>query len=159
MPACQSPSSTTDSLPVVGNKVGNIAIDFALKDLNGNTVTLYSLLGKPVMLNFWALDCPYCLDEMPLLQTTYLNESSKTDGIVLLTVNMKDSTLAIKNYFNSKSFTLATLLDSGSKVTQTYGISGIPTTFFIDREGIIRHIKRGAFLSMAELQISLNRIN
>jgi peroxiredoxin len=96
---------------------------------------------------------------MPLLQTTYQNESAKTDGIVLFTVNMKDSAQAIKTFFDSKSYTLSALLDSGAKVTQTYGISGIPATFFIDRGSIIRHIKDGAFLSMAELQISLNRIN
>jgi hypothetical protein len=60
---------------------------------------------------------------MPLLQTTYQNESAKTDGIVLFTVNMKDSAQAIKTFFDSKSYTLSALLDSGAKVTQTYGIS------------------------------------
>jgi cytochrome oxidase Cu insertion factor (SCO1/SenC/PrrC family) len=56
--ACQTTNNTTSGSPVADIKVGNLAPDFKLKDLNGNTVSLYSLRGKPVMVNFWALDCP-----------------------------------------------------------------------------------------------------
>ncbi len=158
VPGCRGSNMTTGGTLVTGIKTGNLAPDFTLKDLDGNALSLSSLLGKPVTVNFWALDCPYCLDEMPFLQAAYTDESIKTDGIVMLTVNMKDPAQAIKNFFANQGYTLPALLDSGAKVTQVYGVSGIPATFFIDRDGIIRYVKRGAFLSLAELKISLDRI-
>lgn len=159
VPGCSTSADTgTAGSPVTGYKTGNLAPDFSLKDIDGNSVSLASFLGKPVMLNFWALDCPYCLDEMPLLQTAYAEESTKADGITLLTINMKDSAQSIRSFFMKEGYTLTALQDSGSKITQSYGVSGIPTTFLIDRDGIIRYVKRGAFLSQAELKVAMDRI-
>ncbi len=150
---CQ-PASTTGG---TGNRVGNFAPDFALKDLSGQTVSLSSYLGRGVILNFWALDCPYCLDEMPFLETARRNEAAREDRVEILTVNMKDSAAAISAYFNGQGYGLNAVLDSGARLSQTYGVSGIPATFMIDSQGVIVHIKRGAFISLKELELNLNR--
>jgi peroxiredoxin len=155
--ACQAqaPSSNNSS---EGNRVGNLAFDFSLNDLNGQKVTLAALRGQAVMINFWSIDCIYCIEEMPFLQQAYAQEQSKPDGVTILTLNVREGTQRIKQFLQDNSYSLPVLLDVGANVALKYGVSGIPATFFIDSAGVIQYIKRGAFISVAEIQQNLNKI-
>ncbi len=62
------PDGESPTAPVEGTQVGNLAPDFQLQNLDGQTISLGNLRGKPVLINFWATRCGYCVDEMPYIQ-------------------------------------------------------------------------------------------
>lgn len=113
-----------------------IAPDFTLKDLNGKTVKLSDYRGKVVIVNFWAVWCKYCKQEMPDLNE--LNaELEKDNEAVILAVDAQESSDTVKNYLSSNKINLKVLLDQDGSVTQTYGVSGFPTTFIINKDGTL----------------------
>ncbi len=112
----------------------SIAPDFNLKDLNGRSIKLSDYKGKIVILNFWAVWCKYCKQEMPDLNN--LNkELEKDNEVVLLTIDTKESYDTVKQYFSSNNINLKVLLDQDGLVTQSYNVLGFPTTFFINKDG------------------------
>ena len=112
------------------------APDFSLKDLNGKTVKLSDYKGKIVILNFWAVWCKYCKQEMPDLNE--LNkELEKDNEAVILAVDAQESSDTVKNYLSSNKIGLKVLLDQDGSVTQTYSVSGFPTTFIINKDGTL----------------------
>ncbi len=113
-----------------------MAPDFSLKDLNGNVVKLSDYKGKIVILNFWAVWCKYCKQEMPDLNE--LNkELEKDNEAVILAVDSQESPDTVKNYLASNKINLKVLLDQDGSITQMYGISGFPTTFIINKDGTL----------------------
>ena len=95
---------------------------------------------------------------MPLLQQAFDQESAKTDGVVLLTVNVQDTQAKAKEFLQTNKYTLPVMIDSGGRVARAYGVSAIPITFFINRDGTVRQVKRGMFLSINEVNVALGRI-
>jgi peroxiredoxin len=134
------------------------APDFELYDTGGQAVRLSDYLGHPVAVNFWGTNCTYCVQEMPLLQQAYEQESAKDDGVVILTVNVQDSALGTRTFLAQNDYTLPGLVDSGGRVAQAYGVSAIPITFLIDRDGVVRYVKRGMFLSLNEVNAAFDRV-
>lgn len=118
-----------------GIEVGNKAPDFELKTLTGDTVKLSDYKGKKVMLNFWATWCPPCKAEMPEMQKYY--ESNK-EKVEILAVNM-DTNNDVAGFVKNGGYTFPILLDEKNDVNKDYGIVSIPTTFFIDEQGVITH--------------------
>ena len=130
----------------------NMAPDFQLPDLDGHLVTLSELRGSPVLLNFWATWCGPCRAEMPFIQDIYENESFSDKGLVILAVNIGENSSTAKRFMVDNELTFAVLLDTDQKIAPEYNVRAIPTTFFIDEDGIIRDIKVGAFSSRAEIE-------
>src|SRR5579885_3652040 len=85
-----------DTTPAGGIPIGQTAPDFTLTDLNGHQVTLSSLRGHPVVINFWASYCAPCQDEMPLLNAFY--QQHHTDGLVILGINEGEPMATISDY-------------------------------------------------------------
>jgi len=142
--------------PTQGIKVGNLAPDFQLHDLDGKAVSLSDLQGKPVLINFWATWCPPCRAEMPYLQQIYEEWSVK--GLALSTINIGESSSQVEEFLQSYELSFPVLLDTKQDVSQEYNIRGIPTTFFIDKDGVIQDIKVGSFQSKAEIESNLSKI-
>jgi peroxiredoxin len=132
------------------------APDFTLQTINGQTVNLSDFRGKPVMLNFWSINCPACQFQMPYIQVFYSERSDQE--ITLLTINVGDSTSAVQDYVTSRGLTFPVLLDPEGRVAGAYGIIGVPMTFFIDAEGILRAYKIGAFQSQKEMESALMEV-
>jgi peroxiredoxin len=78
-------SCATDAPPQTGAK----APDFELYDTSGKAVRLSDYKGQAVLINFWDTDCTYCVEEMPLLQQAFEQESAAADGVVMLTINIR----------------------------------------------------------------------
>ena len=132
----QPPAQQTQALTQSAENTNPVAPDFTLKDLNGNAVKLSDYKGKIVILNFWAVWCQYCLIEMP--DFNELNkELEKENEVVILAVNSQESPEKVKEYLSSSNIDLKVLLDQDGTVTQTYGITGFPTTFFINKDGTL----------------------
>ncbi len=132
------------------------APDFKLADLNGNTVVLSDLRGKPVLLNFWATWCPPCREEVPLIEE--INREWTSKGLVVLTVSLDDSADTVKDFVQNYGLTFTVLFDREQRVADTYGIQGIPTTLFIDKDGMIRARTVGAFANKAAIEASIKKI-
>lgn len=111
-----------------------MAPDFTLEDLDGNDVSLSDYRGKIVVLNFWAVWCRYCVEEMPDFDA--LNKELEESGdAVILAVNVQESSKTIQDFLTEKDFSLNVLLDKDGAIASTYGIPGLPTTFFINPDG------------------------
>jgi peroxiredoxin len=91
---------------------------------------------------------------MPLLQ--YIHEKG---GVMLLAVDVGESASDVSQFMQSQGFSFTVLLDGEAAVAQKYNVMGIPTTFFIDKEGVIQNIKVGAFQNQAEIENILNEID
>lgn len=120
----------------VGVQIGNTAPDFSLKALDGSTLKLADLRGKPVMVNFWATWCPPCKEEMPAMEAAY--EKARDQGIEFLGVDVKEDPSVVEKFVKEKGYSWTFLLDQDGTAGQRYQITGIPETFFIDRNGVLQ---------------------
>lgn len=112
------------------------APDFTLADLGGKKVSLSSLKGKVVLLNFWATWCAPCRAEMPALNKLYLDLKEK--GLVVLAVSVDDAEKTVSAYMKQKKFSFPVLMDADKEVAfDSYGVTGLPTTVLIDRKGLL----------------------
>jgi len=113
---------------------GKAVPDFTIKDPDGRDVTLSSLKGKVVFLNFWATWCPPCKEEIPSMMM--LNQKMAGKPFIMLAVSIdeggKDSVIG---FFKRTGFALPYLNDPEQKVAKVYGITGVPETFVIDKQG------------------------
>jgi len=132
------------------------APEFHLKNMDGQIVSLSDFRGKPVLINFWASWCDPCRKEMPYLQQVYDEWTGK--GLVLLAIDIGETPAAINKFFTENNLSLPVLLDSDKQVGQEYGITGVPETFLIDKNGIIRKKKIGAYENKQAIENDLNLI-
>ena len=120
--------------------VGKEAPDFALTDLNEKPYRLSDFRGKVVFLNFWATWCAPCREEMPSMEV--LNKNFEKDGLVILAVSIDrvTTTKDIPPFVKGLNLTFPVLIDSWGKTDKPYKRMGVPETFIIDQQGIIREI-------------------
>jgi peroxiredoxin len=118
-------------------------IDFTLTSLDGKTVSLSDYQGRIVFLNFWATWCTPCQHELPAFQQ-FLSQQTP-NGPIVLSVDVAESSDQINAFLTKFSISgLNILLDTDAKVSDSYGIFNMPTTFVIDPRGIVRYPKYGA---------------
>jgi peroxiredoxin len=146
-------SSDEEPAPVL--QPGSPAPDFQLQNLDGQTVSLSSLRGKPVMLNFWATGCPPCRTEMPFIQEVFEDEEWGQQGLVILAVNLGEPQATVKKFMEDNGLSFTVLLDNELDVAEVYNVAYIPLTYFIDRNGIMKDRKIGAFASKADIDWAL----
>lgn len=113
------------------------APDFKLSDLNNRSFKLSGYKGKqPVIMLFWTSWCPYCRDELKIINQ--MNEELKKDKTEVLGINVGESLPKIYKFIKSYNLTYPVLLDQDGSVSRSYGIFGIPTYVIVDDKGIIR---------------------
>jgi peroxiredoxin len=128
----------------IGLSVGDIAPDFELTTLDGETVRLSDYRGKRVFINFWATWCPPCRAEMPDMQKLY--EEKEVD-VEILAVNITESEKNEKDvtdFVKDFGLTFPILMDVNSVVSTTYKVQAYPTSYMIDSSGRIQLIAPGA---------------
>ncbi|ETT86885.1 thiol-disulfide oxidoreductase ResA [Viridibacillus sp. FSL R5-0477] len=126
-------------------KIGDVAPDFILEDLNGEKHKLSDYKGKGVVLNFWATYCDPCKEEMPDLEENYIKYKSK--GVEILAINNAQTTFEVKKFTKNISFPI--LIDHSIVVFKSYNIDAIPTSIFIDSEGTVKKISVGGLTNKA----------
>ena len=111
---------------------GDLAPEFAVKDLSGNPTKLSDYKGKVVLLNFWASWCSPCLAEMPALERLYTKLHDK--GFEVVAVGVDDDAKSLKEFKDRLGLTFPVLVDSSGQ-TRSYKVKGFPESFILDREG------------------------
>lgn len=131
---------------------GFTAPDFSLKTPTGETYRLSELKGQAVLVNVWATWCPPCRAEMPAIEKMY-NEY-KDQGFIVLAVNstVQDNPLAITPFTDEYNLTFPILLDELGEVSRAYQVRSLPSTYFINRHGIITEVVIGGPMSEALLR-------
>ncbi len=128
-------------------EAGRLAPDFTLTDLDGNRVTLSEYRGKVVFINFWASWCPACRAEMPEIEAVY--QEYKDKDVVIVGVDIMETEDKVRQFVEQGGYSWTFVIDTTGEVSNNYGITAIPTSFFIDREGIIRAVKIGSMTKRA----------
>jgi len=122
--------------------VGRPAAPFSLTSFTGETVSLDGLRGKVVVLNFWASWCyPACYEEAPALERSW--RKWKDRDVVVVGVDIQDTVEAGQKFIDQFGLSFPNVRDVNGKVSIDYGVYGVPETFFIDRQGRIRHKQVG----------------
>jgi peroxiredoxin len=122
-------------LPKVAT-VGEPAPGFSLVDLQGKTWDLSELGGQVVFINFWASWCPPCKEEMPSMQRLY--GSVPGESFKMLSILYKDEPASGGELAAALKLTFPVLIDPGDRTAQAYGLTGVPETFIVDKEGVLR---------------------
>jgi peroxiredoxin len=117
-------------------QIGHPAPEFTLTTPEGDTVSLSDFRGQAVLLNFWATWCGPCRVEMPDIESVYNQYSD--EGFVVLAVNDGEPPGLVSAFVNELGLSFPILMDPSWEVQQTYQVRAFPTTYYIDREGIIQ---------------------
>jgi cytochrome c biogenesis protein CcmG/thiol:disulfide interchange protein DsbE len=154
--AAEEISTTAGKIP--SPREGFLAPDFVLGTLDGEQIPLSDLRGTPVLLNLWASWCPPCRAEMPAIQEVY--EQNHERGLQVLAVNMtyQDSVSAAEAFVRGYGLTFPVLIDSDGIVGKSYQMRALPSTFFIDHEGVIKKVIIGGPMSEATLESSVEAL-
>ena len=120
---------------------GAKAPEIGLKDLSGKTVDLASLAGKVVILDFWATWCAPCREEMPELQKFYKKYNAK--GLEIVGISVDKGPEGIKDFINKLKVTFPVVHDEGHKVADKYSPPRMPSSYIIDRKGVVRYVHGG----------------
>ena len=132
-----APTSKPGATPgAAAPQVGHYAPDASLLDLSNRSVHLASLRGQVVVLNFWYVACEPCRYEMPALEKAYL--AHKSQGLSVVGINTSDDAQTISDFTNQIGITYPILRDLGERVTIQYKVTATPTSFVVDRHGVIR---------------------
>ncbi len=152
------PASATTGGLTPSPREGFLAPDFTLELLAGGEVTLSELRGNGVVVNLWASWCPPCRAEMPALQRVF--EANEDRGLLVLAVNttFQDNLGAAEAFVREHGLTFPILLDTTGETSNRYLLRAMPTTFFVDREGVIRQVVIGGPMSEATIRAGVEEI-
>ncbi len=123
-------------------EVGKEAPDFRVQGLDGQTFQLSDFRGSAVWINFWASWCPPCRAESPDIEAVY--EDNRGDGLVVLALSIGEGAGAVQDYVERTGITFTVGLDEGTDIAAAYRIAGIPSHYFVDRDGILRESRVGS---------------
>lgn len=134
--------------------VGHTAPDFELNNLAGQSVKLGDLRGHPVLINFWATWCEYCLEEMPVIEKY---SQQYAPELIVLGVDVGDSLDQIISVVNKYGFTYNILWDPDSRVFKNYRLDSFPVTFLLDNQGTVK-VKHIGYMSESNLVAYLRQV-
>jgi cytochrome c biogenesis protein CcmG/thiol:disulfide interchange protein DsbE len=133
----------TGSAPVVALEEGQPAPDFTLPDIQDGkpAITLSELRGKTVYVDFWASWCAPCLRSMPLINELYAQY--RDQGFEVIAINVDDPIEDGREFLLDTPLDYLIAADTKNEVLELYGVRGMPTSFLVDSEGVVRMVHMG----------------
>lgn len=125
-----------------GRKTSERMPAFSLALMGGGKLTQAELQGKPALINFFASWCLPCREEMPAIEK--LSQEYRSKEVVFVGVAVDDTESKMREFIARFGVTFPVGLDDGGAVQKAFGVYGLPTTFFIDRQGQVRYFHAGA---------------
>jgi cytochrome c biogenesis protein CcmG/thiol:disulfide interchange protein DsbE len=138
-----------------GPRSSGLAPDFTLTGYDGRTVSLGSLRGQVVVVNFWASWCPPCREEAAYLEKTW--RSYQDRGVVFIGVDWVDTENAAMKYIREFDITYVNGPDIGTRISQAYRMRGVPETYYVAKDGGLRGVQIGP-LQPPELEQKINEL-
>lgn len=142
------PGAVADDIVTAGDAqpaVGRLAPDFTLPTLDGSEFRLRDQRGKPVVLNFWATWCGPCQRELPAIERA---AEHYKDVVVFVAVDQAETIQTVQRFADKMGLTITVPLDGEQLVGERYAVMGLPTTYFIDADGVIRSVWMGEMNSV-----------
>ncbi|MEC8986524.1 MAG: TlpA disulfide reductase family protein [Chloroflexota bacterium] len=115
--------------------IGRRAPEFLADSINGKPLSLSNYPESPIILNFWASWCPPCRDETPHFEKIW--RLYKEKDVVVIGINVQDDLNSANEYISEFDVTFINGMDKNGRIMVDYGVTGLPVTFFLDREGMI----------------------
>ena len=142
-----------------GQKIENFSLPlYSGYELDGkNEIKLEDLRGKVVVLNFWASWCKPCEQEAAEMQRAW-QEYEPTGKVVFLGADYVDTEPNARVYLKKFGITYANGPDLATKISQYFRIKGVPETYFIDQEGVLRYIQVGPFTSEDQIRSQIETL-
>ena len=128
--------SVTD--PLVGHPAPNFALVLLHSESGKSALSLSNLKGRPIVLNFWASWCQPCKEELPLLENAWKQMQAQKKNIVFLGIDFQESNSDASSFLLQHGITYLAGLDTDGSIANKYGVSSLPQTIFIDRNGTVR---------------------
>ena len=152
------PAGSTTQGEIPAPQQGFLAPDFTLETFGHDSFTLSDLVGRPVLVNFWASWCPPCRSEMPAMQRVF--EEYEDQGFIVLAVNSthQDNLGDAITFAQIHKLQFPILLDRDGSVGALYDVRSLPTSFFIDPQGIIQDVVIGGPMAEALLRIRVEQL-
>ncbi|MSP11366.1 MAG: redoxin domain-containing protein [Chloroflexi bacterium] len=141
--------------PGVVARINAPAPTFTLTTPSGGKVSLKDYAGKPIMLNFWATWCPPCQAEMPFIQ--FAAQQFQDTGLSIIGIDLQEDPVLVSQYISRLNLTFPSLIDITGQVSNAYQVRALPTSIFINKDGVIVDIHRGQ-LNATQLQNYLDKI-
>lgn len=163
MAACTETGDVLDTLDPTSNETtespeGESALNFTVTDGEGKEVRLSDFFGKPIVLNFWASWCPPCKSELPDFEDAYKKYGGKVTFLMVnVTDNRRETVEVAKSYISSQGYTFPVYYDTKYEASYKLGISSIPQTFFLDRDGNVV-AKATGLISASQLEQGIGMI-
>lgn len=143
--ASQELDTTNGNLPLP--RPGYLAPEIQLNSNQGALVSLSDLRGKVVIVNFWASWCPPCRAEMPALETVHQDYSERDLVILAVNATEQDNIEAVEAFAQELNLSFTILFDDTGNINRLYQVTALPTTYFIDANGIIKDVVIGGPMS------------
>lgn len=130
-----TPAPSSD--PIVGHPAPGFTLS-ALEPASGkSTLSLSDFKGKAIVLNFWASWCVPCKEELPLLENTWKQMQAQGKDVIVIGIDYQESSSPATSFLQQNGVTYPAALDASGSVASTYGITSLPDTFFINRDGTV----------------------
>lgn len=129
------PTTSCDSEDTSPGGYSKSSPDITMLDINNKEVKLSKFYGKPVVINFWSPNCPYCLMEMPVFNEAYKDYPEVQFVMLHVPFGLDDAAANAKAYVEEKGFDFDLFFDTDGSAADAYGVSSYPTTVLIDKDG------------------------
>ena len=120
-------------------RAGTVAPDFTVTDIDGHRLTLASLRGRPVLINFWATWCTPCRDELPMIESAY--QAHRAQGLAVVAIDFKETPNTVRTFWSGLHLEPTPYVDGDGRVAALYGVglstSGLPVSVFVARDGTV----------------------
>ena len=152
------PSTASTGGKIPSPREGFLAPDFTLEGQHSESVTLSDLQGKVVIVNLWASWCPPCRAEMPALERVYENYQDRGVEVLAINTTFQDSEEDALAFVKEVGLSFPILFDRSGGISRQYQLRAMPTTFFMDHEGVIQKVILGGPISEATFQTTVEEL-